>query len=204
MRSIGTRSCAKSSTQSAGNWTRSWVPRDKEHMRDVISSVETEFQKYKALAENAMTQLDDAQLAVTAAATQSNSVAVLVWHVSGNLTARFTDFLTSDGEKPWRHRDEEFVRRQVSRGEMMEKWERGWKVLFDSLATLTDADLGRQVTIRKEPCRVIDALHRALAHISYHVGQIVLLAKNARGNDWHNLSVPLGQSEAFNSRFGKS
>jgi len=174
-------------------------------MRDVISSVESEFQKYKTLAENAMTQLEDAQLAVTAAqASESNSVAVLVWHVSGNLTSRFTDFLTSDGEKPWRHRDEEFVRRQVSRAEMMEKWERGWKVMFDTLATLSDADLGRQVTIRKEPCKVVDALHRALAHISYHVGQIVLLSKTARGDGWQNLSVPLGQSEAFNNRVGRT
>ena len=173
-------------------------------MRDVISSVETEFQKYKALAENATKQLDDSQLAVAGNATESNSVAVLVWHISGNLTSRFTDFLTSDGEKPWRHRDEEFVRRQVSRVEMLEKWERGWKVLFESLAPLTDADLGRQVTIRKEPCSVIDALHRALAHISYHVGQIVLLSKVARGDDWHNLSVPLGQSEQFNSQFKKT
>jgi hypothetical protein len=174
-------------------------------MRDVISSVESEFQKYKTLAENAMTQLEDAQLAVTAAqASESNSVAVLVWHVSGNLTSRFTDFLTSDGEKPWRHRDEEFVRRQVSRAEMMEKWERGWKVMFDTLATLSDADLGRQVTIRKEPCKVVDALHRALAHISYHVGQIVLLSKTARGDGWQNLSVPLGQSEVFNARLGKA
>jgi len=174
-------------------------------MRDVISSVESEFQKYKTLAENAMTQLEDAQLAVTAAqASESNSVAVLVWHVSGNLTSRFTDFLTSDGEKPWRHRDEEFVRRQVSRAEMMEKWERGWKVMFDTLATLSDADLGRQVTIRKEPCKVVDALHRALAHISYHVGQIVLLSKTARGDGWQNLSVPLGQSEAFNNRAGRT
>jgi hypothetical protein len=174
-------------------------------MRDVISSVESEFQKYKTLAENAMTQLQDAQLAVTAAqATESNSVAVLVWHVSGNLTSRFTDFLTSDGEKPWRHRDEEFVRRQVSRAEMMEKWERGWKVMFDTLTTLSDADLGRQVSIRKEPCKVVDALHRALAHISYHVGQIVLLSKTARGDGWQNLSVPLGQSEAFNNRAGRT
>ena len=169
-------------------------------MRDVISSVETEFQKYKALAEDAMSQLDDAQLAVAAGATESNSVAVLVWHVSGNLTSRFTDFLTSDGEKPWRHRDEEFVRRQVSRAQMMEKWERGWKVLFETLATLSDADLTRQVTIRKQPCSVVDALHRAFAHICYHVGQIVLLSKTARGEAWRNLSVPLGQSETFNAK----
>ena len=165
--------------------------------RAFVSSVESEFKRYKALAEGAIEQVGDAALSVPGPGDQ-NSIAILVWHVSGNLTSRFTDFLTTDGEKPWRHRDEEFDRRDVSRTELLEKWERGWAVLFAALAPLADADLSRTVHIRTQAMPVADALHRALAHVCYHVGQIVLLARASRGGTWRYLSIPPGQSDAFN------
>jgi hypothetical protein len=118
----------------------------------------------------------------------------LAWHVSGNLKSRFTDFLTADGEKPWRDRDAEFQSRRVTQAELLEKWEEGWGVLFATLRDLTDSDLGRSVTIRNHPLSAAEALHRSLAHISYHVGQIVFIAKAMRGKEWENLSIPPGQS----------
>ena len=174
-------------------------------MRSIVASVEGEFRRYKALAEGAFAQLRDEELSAPRVGSASgpasendNSVAVIVWHVSGNLVSRFTDFLTTDGDKPWRHRDEEFVVRRVSRAELQEKWERGWTVLFATLGTLTDEHLSHTVHIRRQPLPVVEALHRSLAHLSYHVGQIVLLAKSARGDSWRSLSIPLGQSERYN------
>jgi putative acetyltransferase len=160
--------------------------------------VEAEFTRYRRLAEAALGQLEDADLARADAG--GNSVAVICWHVGGNLHSRFTDFLTSDGEKPWRRREEEFERRAVSRSELLAHWEEGWAALRDTLAHLTDADLGRTVTIRGQPLRVIEALHRALAHVSYHVGQVVALARQLRGEAWRFLSIPPGQSEQYNAR----
>jgi predicted DCC family thiol-disulfide oxidoreductase YuxK len=165
--------------------------------RDLVSSVESEFQRYKTLAEGAMEQVGDAALSAPGPGDQ-NSIAIIVWHISGNLTSRFTDFLTTDGEKPWRHRDEEFDRREVSRAELNDKWARGWSVALAAIRSLTDADLSRVVHIRAQPVPVADALHRALAHVSYHVGQIVLLARASRGATWRYLSIPPGQSDAFN------
>ena len=129
-----------------------------------------------------------------------NSIAVLVWHISGNLKSRFTDFLTTDGEKPWRRRDEEFVARGVSRAELMAKWEDGWRVLLGTLAAMNDEDLSRPITIRQEAMPAHHALYRALAHVAYHVGQIVYLAKAARGDAWTFLTIPPGKSEEFNKR----
>ena len=173
-------------------------------MRTVVASVEGEFRRYKAIAEGAFAQLQDGELSAPragaadgTASENDNSVAVIVWHISGNLVSRFTEFLTSDGEKPWRHRDEEFVAREVSRHELVEKWERGWSVLFATLGTLTDEQLSHVVHIRRQPLPVVESLHRALAHVAYHVGQIVLIAKTARGGAWRSLSIPLGQSEQY-------
>lgn len=170
--------------------------------RAIVASVEGEFRRYKALAEGAIGQLHEGELSRSASA-NDNSVAVIVWHISGNLVSRFTEFLTSDGEKPWRHRDEEFVPRQVTRAELLEKWERGWSVLFATFGALTDAHLPQVVHIRRQPLQVVEALHRSLAHVSYHVGQIVLVAKTARGDTWRSLSIPLGQSERYNQAPGK-
>ncbi len=163
-------------------------------MRALIASLEAEYHRYKTLGENAVIQLPEAQLAD--AAGSSNSIATIVWHLAGNLTSRFTDFLTSDGEKPWRDRDSEFLARQVKRAELQAKWEDGWRVLFAALSALTDADLAKTVTIRGQPHTVAEALHRSLAHTSYHVGQIVFVAKARRGADWRYLTIPPGQSRS--------
>jgi uncharacterized damage-inducible protein DinB len=164
-----------------------------------MDSIRSEYLRYKALAEGAVAQLNDTQLTVDGPA-GSNSIATICWHVSGNLRSRFTDFLTTDGEKPWRKRDEEFEPRAVTRAELLEKWEQGWAVLLAALADLTDADLERVVVIRGQSLKVHDALHRSLAHTSYHVGQIVFVAKAFRGNGWTSLSIPPGQSDAYNAR----
>ena len=166
-------------------------------MRHIIGSIEAEYQRYMALGERAIAQLDEAELS-TPGPNAGNSVAVIVWHLSGNLASRFTDFLTSDGEKSWRHREEEFAARTVTREELMDKWRQGWTVLFEAVAGLTDDRLEQQVTIRGQPLAVHDALHRSLAHASYHVGQIVYLAKSLRKDEWRYLSIPPGGSAAYN------
>ena len=163
----------------------------------ILSSITAEFRRYKALGDSALAQLEDAELALPGP-NGGNSAAVLVWHIGGNLASRFTDFLTSDGEKTWRHRDEEFVQRTVTRYDVVEKWNTGWNELFNALNGLTDDHLRNTVTIRGQSFEVHDALHRALAHISYHVGQIVYLAKLIRGESWNTLSIPIGASEAYN------
>jgi len=165
--------------------------------RDIISSIEKELRRYKGLAEGAMSQLGESDL-VRLSPGFDNSIVTLVWHISGNLKSRFTDFLTADGEKPWRGRDEEFVARTVNREELLEKWEDGWRVLFTTLGTLKDDDLKRSVTIRRQPTTVCDALHRSLGHLSYHVGQIVYVAKSTRGAAWTFMSISPGRSDEYN------
>ena len=163
----------------------------------IIESIRGEFVRYKALAEAAMAQVEDQELSRTPA-DDGNSIATICWHVSGILKSRVTDFLPTDGEKPWRQRDEEFVERQVTRADLLEKWEAGWTVLHAALSALDDTALGKTITIRGQALRVDEALHRSLAHTAYHCGQIVLLAKNARGAAWRSLSIPRGQSDAAN------
>jgi len=164
----------------------------------IIASIQGEYLRYKKLAEAAIAQVPDDKLAAMAS-DQSNSIVVICWHVSGNLKSRFTDFLTADGEKPWRKRDGEFDARQVGRAELLAKWEDGWSALLGALSGLSDDALSREVTIREQKLSVIEALHRSLAHTSYHVGQIVYLAREAAGSAWTSLSIPKGQSAAFNA-----
>ena len=166
-------------------------------MSSIVESIKAEYSRYKTLAEGAFDQLDDSDLS-REGPNGGNSIAVLCWHVAGNLKSRFSEFLTSDGEKPWRQREEEFRARSVSRAELREKWEDGWKVLLDTLSSLTDADLEKTVTIRQQPLLVHEALHRSLSHTSYHVGQIVYVAKGFSGADWKYLSIPPGGSAAYN------
>jgi len=166
-------------------------------MPDVISSIAAEYRRYKALGQASIAQLSDSELTRPAAG-EGNSIAVIVWHIAGNLRSRFTDFRTTDGEKPWRNRDEEFEERVVTREELQAKWESGWETLFAALGMLTDEDLHQEVTIRKQPHSIHEALHRSLAHTSYHVGQMVHIAKSIRGAEWRNLSIPRGQSAAYN------
>lgn len=163
----------------------------------ILNSIQAEYRRYKALADSAMAQLSETELGEPGPS-HGNSVAVVAWHIAGNLASRFTDFLESDGEKPWRNREDEFSPRTPTREELLTHWERGWQVLFESLSRLTDEQLGQNVVIRGTHLQVHEALHRSLAHTSYHVGQIVYLAKVLRGTDWKYLSIPPGRSEAYN------
>jgi hypothetical protein len=165
----------------------------------IIDSIRGEYVRYKALAEAAIAQLDADQLSFEQA-TDSNSVVVICWHLSGNLKSRFSDFLTSDGEKPWRNREEEFVPRTVTRAELLVKWADGWYTLFAALVSLRDDQLSSTITIRQQPLVIHEALHRSLAHTAYHVGQIVYIAKTLRGAQWRSLSIPKGQSDTYNQR----
>jgi hypothetical protein len=167
-------------------------------MNTLIKSIESEYLRYKSLAEAALEQVPEAALSQAGPA-DGNSLATICWHVSGNLKSRFTDFLTSDGEKPWRNREEEFRRRTVSRPELLAKWADGWQVLLSAMGQLTDADLTRTVHIRGQPLAVHEALHRSLAHASYHVGQIVYVAHAICGSGWRYLSIPPGESAAYNA-----
>jgi uncharacterized damage-inducible protein DinB len=164
----------------------------------IVDSIRKEYRDYKSLAERAVAQVSDDQLS-TALASGTNSIAAICWHISGNLKSRFTDFLTSDGEKAWRNREEEFEQRTVTRQELLAKWEDGWSVLMRVLDGLSDADLSRTVTIRTQPHDVHQALHRSLAHTASHVGQIVYLAHVLKGAEWTYLSIAPGQSAAFNA-----
>jgi uncharacterized damage-inducible protein DinB len=165
--------------------------------RRTIAWVEAEFGRYKQLGEGVISQLGPDQLVVRASP-ESLSIASVVWHISGNLTSRFTDFLTTDGEKPWRNRESEFEERKVGRTELLEKWERGWATLFTALEALSDEDLDRGVSVRGVPLTVGEALLRSLAHASYHVGQMTFLGKMLRGPEWKYLSIPPGGSDAYN------
>jgi hypothetical protein len=152
------------------------------------------FRRQKELAERALAQVSDAEFFRTIDP-ESNSLAVIVKHVGGNLRSRWTDFLTTDGEKPDRDRDGEFlVVEGTSRGSVMAEWDAGWRALFDTLASLRPADLVATVHVRAEPLTAVAAAHRSLAHIAQHVGQIVLLAKHFRSEHWNTLSIPRGQS----------
>jgi uncharacterized damage-inducible protein DinB len=168
-------------------------------MNSIVASLQAEYLRYKALAEAALSQLSEPEL-VAPGPGGGNSIAVVCWHLAANLQSRFTDFLTTDGEKPWRRRDEEFQPRALSRAELLAHWERGWATLLDTLSGLADTDLDRSVTIRGQPLQVNEALHRSLAHASYHVGQIVYAARGLRGETWRFLSIPPGQSEQYNAR----
>jgi len=156
-----------------------------------------EYRRYQLLAEGAMSQMSDDALNYVPA-TDCNSVAMIVTHMSGNLQSRFTNFLTEDGEKPWRQRDDEFADRTCSRDEVMEKWSAAWAVIAREVCPLADADLARVVTIRQQPLTVHAALSRSIAHVAYHVGQIVLLARTTADTPWRSLSIPKGGSAAYN------
>jgi hypothetical protein len=157
------------------------------------------FRYYKKLAEGAMAQVTGEQLFATLDP-EANSIAIVVKHMAGNMRSRWTDFLNTDGEKPDRHRDTEFEKPPATREALMALWEAGWDCLFGALQPLSDADLGRRVTIRGEAHSVMQAINRQLAHYANHVGQIVLLAKHYQHSQWRSLSVPRGKSADFNQR----
>jgi hypothetical protein len=154
---------------------------------------------HKHLADGAIAQLSDEQFFALPDA-ESNSVAIVVKHMAGNMRSRFTDFLTADGEKPDRNRDQEFiVAADATRAEILDAWEKNWQTVFDALGALSGDNLAREVTIRGEPHTVLRAINRQVAHYAYHVGQIVFLAKHWKGSEWETLSVPKGQSAAANA-----
>ncbi len=162
-----------------------------------LDEVRRQFRGYKRLGEGAISQLKDPELFVTLDP-ESNSVAVLVKHLAGNMRSRFTDFLTSDGEKPERNRDTEFdVGSQTARAAIMDWWEQGWARVFSAIEVLKPEDLMQTVTIRGEPHTVLQALNRQLAHYSAHVAQIIFLAKHLRSSEWKTLSIPRGKSEEY-------
>jgi len=165
--------------------------------RAYLDSVIKRFENLKALGEAAFNQLNDAEFG-HAPAPECNSVTVTVKHLRGNMISRFTEFLTSDGEKPWRGRDDEFVVKGTeTRADVMAWWEEGWERVFDSIDALSPEDLTRTVRIRGNELSAVDAINRQLQHYAYHVGQIVLLAKLHRGGDWNTLSIPRGKSEEY-------
>jgi hypothetical protein len=154
---------------------------------------------YKGLGEGAISQVSDLDL-YELPNSEMNSIAIIVKHMAGNMLSRWTEFLSSDGEKPWRNRDQEFVEPPATRQGLMALWENGWNCLFGALEPLVEGDLGRTITIRGERHSVMQAVNRHIAHYGYHCGQIVLLAKYFQGAAWKTLSVPRNQSEEFNRR----
>lgn len=167
-------------------------------MRDLIGAIEGEYRRYRSLGEATMEQLNGGQMC-TRVSEESLSIATIAWHISGNLESRFTDFLTADGEKPWRERDDEFSVRTVTKEELRAKWDRGWDALVHTLASLTDENLADRVTIRGVELTVIEALGRSLAHTSYHVGQITFLGKMIAGDGWTYLSIAPGGTAKYNA-----
>ncbi len=156
------------------------------------------FRKYKKLAEDAMAQLGDEDFFAQIDA-ESNSIAVIMKHLAGNMRSRWSNFLTTDGEKPDRDRDAEFrIEAETTRAEVMRWWAEGWAYVFAAVEPLQAEDLERTVTIRNEPHSVVKAINRQLTHYAYHVGQIVVLAKHFRSENWKTLSIARGKSEAFN------
>ncbi|HTV63967.1 MAG TPA: DUF1572 family protein [Bryocella sp.] len=165
------------------------------YLQEVLRGLEST----KRLAEGAMAQLSDKQF-FALPSPEETSVAMVVKHMAGNLRSRFTDFLTSDGEKPDRNRDQEFiVEAQATREQFLCAWEGQWQLLFDTIRSLGPDDLNRTVTIRNQPHSVLQALQRAAGHMAYHTGQIVFLAKHWQGAQWKSLSIPKGQSEQVNA-----
>ena len=152
---------------------------------------------YKTMAERAIAQVRDHEL-TAAIDEEANSISTVIKHMAGNMRSRWTDFLSTDGEKPDRNRDHEFVAPPATREELLRVWEQGWQHVFAALEPLTDADLGRTVTIRGEAHSVLQAINRQIAHYSSHIGQIILLAKHFRGREWQSLTIPRNRSLDFN------
>jgi len=166
---------------------------------DYVEDSRTLFRQCKNLADRAMQQVTDEQLFATLDE-ETNSIAIIVKHVTGNMRSRWTDFLTSDGEKPDRNRDSEFVDPPVTRKALLEAWEDGWSRMFQALEPLSDADLTRTITIRGEAHSVMQAINRQVAHYALHIGQIVMLAKHFAHDRWHSLTVPRNQSAEYNRK----
>ena len=163
-----------------------------------LEEAQRQLRGHKRLAEGAMEQVSDEEMFVALDA-EANSIATIVKHIAGNQRSRFLDFLTSDGEKPDRHRDQEFeIKANTTRAEVMRWWEEGWNYVLNAVSALKPEDVMRTVTIRAEPHTVLQAINRQIAHYAYHIGQIVFLAKHLRSAEWKSLSIPRGKSEEVN------
>jgi hypothetical protein len=174
-----------------------------EHSSACLESARKLFLYYKTLGERTIAQLDDAALHWQYNE-ESNSIAVIIKHLWGNMLSRWTDFLTSDGEKSWRKRDEEFENEHLDHVELLARWEAGWACLFDALDSLAPEDLDQIVYIRNEGHTVMEAINRQIAHYAYHVGQIVFIGKMVKNQDWQTLSIARNRSDAFNAeKFGR-
>ena len=170
---------------------------------DFLRSARKQFEYYKLLGDQTFAQLPDEALFWQYNA-ESNSIAIIVKHLWGNMLSRWTDFLTTDGEKPWREREAEFDNDLTTRAEVLEKWQAGWQCLFAALDALTPADLDRTIYIRNQGHTVVEAINRQLAHYPYHVGQIVFVARLVANEAWQSLSIPRGASAAYNAeKFAK-
>jgi len=168
------------------------------YLEDALSS----FRAYKKLADKAIAQLKDEEVFVTLDE-EGNSIAVVMKHMAGNMLSRWTDFLTSDGEKPDRNRDMEFlIEPHTSKDDVLAYWERGWKSVFDALESLRPEDFEKKITIRGEEHTIVQAINRQLTHYAYHIGQIVFLAKHFRSAEWKSLSIPRNRSSDFNAYLG--
>ena len=157
----------------------------------------TEYKRYHDLLNKAVTQVSDEDF-FTTLGPEDNSIAIIIKHLAGNFKSRFTDFLTTDGEKPWRDREGEFSVEGLSRNQIMNMWEEGWNVLVQNAFSLKESDMKRNITIRGVSFTVEEALARSLAHFSYHVGQVLFLAKHFQGDAWNYLTIPPGGSNAYN------
>jgi len=175
-------------------------------MKTSTNPIESAFgilKQYKTLADKALEQVSDEEF-FRPPEPESNSIAIIVKHVNGNLLSRWTDFLTTDGEKESRDRDGEFEMDKIERSQLMQMWERSWQCLFSSLEALTPDDLGKIVTIRSEPHSVLEAIHRTMAHISSHVGQIVFIAKMFKSGQWQTLTIAKRKSKEFNETMNRA
>jgi hypothetical protein len=166
-------------------------------MKTYLDSAKKRFEYYKALGEKTFAQVNDEDL-FWSYNEESNSIATIVKHLSGNMLSRWTDFLTTDGEKPGRDRDKEFENDLKGRQELIAMWNEGWDCLFNALNSIKDDDWEKVIYIRNEPHSVVDAINRQLAHYPYHIGQIVFIGKMVAGSGWDSLSIPKGKSESFN------
>ena len=171
-------------------------------METYLNSVIKRFEYYKTLGERTFDQLTDEHL-LWCYNEESNSIATIVKHISGNMLSRWTDFLTSDGEKQWRNRESEFENDIKNREELLALWNKGWECLFNTLKSIGEGDWQTIIYIRNEPHSVVDAINRQLAHYPYHIGQIVFIGKMLADSNWKSLTIPKGKSEAFNAdKFG--
>lgn len=168
-----------------------------------LESIKKQFLYYKTIGEKAIDQLDEEQLFISINE-NTNSIATIVKHLSGNMLSRWTDFLTSDGEKEWRNRDSEFNETLKSKKEILELWNAGWNCFYNAINVLQDEELDTIIYIRNEGHTIIEAINRQLAHYPYHIGQIVFYAKMLKKNEWNSLSIPKNKSDLYNDdKFSK-